>query len=345
LTSPREDNNGQTAAREAAQEEKAMKSIRCAVALAATLAIPSVGLSQAYPQRAIRVVVSFPPGGSTDFIARVLAQHMPATLGQSLVVDNRGGAAGTIGTDIVAKAAPDGYTLLVTADPPVTIAPSLYPKLPYDPARDIPAITELINYPYVAVVNAAVPVASLKDLIALAKAQPGKLRYAHPGVGTGIHLAGELFKMTVGVDIVSVPYKGGGPAMISVVGNEAQISFATPPSSLPHVKSGRLKALAQTTSKRSAPLPDLPTFAEAGVPGFHVDGWVGLFAPAGTPPRIIERLYGEAVKVLRLPEVKEYVLAGGSEISGISTEESRAKVRREIAMWAKVVKAAGIKVE
>lgn len=311
----------------------------------AALLLPAAALAQSYPQRPVRVVVSFPPGGSTDFMARVLAQHMPAGLGQTLVVDNRGGAAGTIGTDIVAKAAPDGYTLLVTADPPVSIAPSIYPKLPYDPPRDVPAITELINYPYVAVVNAAVPASSLKELIALAKSQPGKLRYAHPGIGTGIHLAGELFNMTVGVKIISVPYKGGGPAMVSVVGNEAQISFATPPSALPHVKSGRLRALAQTTSKRAAPLPDLPTFVEAGVPGFHVDGWVGLFAPAGTPPRIIERLYTEAVKVLQMQEVKEHVLAGGSEISGISAEASRAKVRREIAMWAKVVKAAGIKIE
>ena len=322
-----------------------MKTIAGAIVLAATLGLPSAAYSQAYPQRPIRVVVSFPPGGSTDFIARVLAQHMPAGLGQSLVVDNRGGAAGTIGTDLVAKAAPDGHTLLVTADPPVSIAPSIYPKLPYEPVRDIPIITELINYPYVAVVNAAVPVASLKELIALAKAQPGKIRYAHPGVGTGIHLAGELFKMTVGVDVISVPYKGGGPAMVAVVGNEAQVSFATPPSSLPHVKAGRLKALAQTTAKRAAPLPDLPTFAEAGVPGFHVDGWVGLFAPGGTPPRIIERLYSEAVKVLRMPEVKAYVLAGGSDTSGIPTEEARAKIRREIAMWAKVVKAAGIKLD
>jgi tripartite-type tricarboxylate transporter receptor subunit TctC len=313
-----------------------MKSIGCAVVLAVLLGIPSVGLSQAYPQRSIRVVVSFPPGGSTDFTARLLAQYMPAGLGQNLVIDNRGGAAGNIGTDIVAKAPPDGYTLLVTADPPVSIAPSIYPKLPYDPVRDIPAI---------AVVNAALPVASLKELIALAKAQPGKLRYGHPGVGTGIHLAGELFKMTVGVDIISVPYKGGGPAMVAVVGNESQFSFATPPSSLPHVKSGRLKALAQTTSKRSAPLPDLPTFAEAGVPKFHVDGWVGLFAPAGTPPRIVERLYAETVKVLQMPVVKEHVLAGGSEISGIPSEKARAKIREEIAMWAKVVKAAGIKGE
>ena len=322
-----------------------MKSIGCALVLAVLTGIPSAALSQAYPQRSIRVVVSFPPGGSTDFTARLLAQYMPAGLGQNLVIDNRGGAAGNIGTDIVAKAPPDGYTLLVTADPPVSIAPSIYPNLPYNPVRDIPAITEMINYPYIAVINAAVPAASLKELIALAKAQPGKLRYAHPGVGTGIHLAGELFKMTVGVDIISVPYKGGGPAMVAVVGNEGQISFATPPSSLPHVKSGRLKALAQTTSKRSAALPDLPTFVEAGVPKFNVDGWVGLFAPAGTPPRIIERLYAETVKVLQMPVVKEHVLAGGSETSGIPTEKTRAKIREEIAMWAKVVKAAGIKID
>ena len=322
-----------------------MKSSVCAAALAAILGLSSAALSQTWPQRTIRMVVSFPPGGSTDFMARILAQHMPTGLGQTIVVDNRAGAAGNIGTDIAAKAAPDGYTVLVSADPPLSIAPSIYPKLPYDPARDIPIILELISYPYVAVVNAAVPVASLKELIALAKAQPGKLRYAHPGVGTGIHLAGELFKMTVGVDIISVPYKGGGPAMVAVVGNEAQLSFATPPSSLPHVKSGRLKALAQTTSKRSAPLPDLPTFVEAGIPNFHVDGWVGLFAPAGVQPRIIERLYKESVRVLQIPEVKEQVLAGGSETSGLSTEESRAKVRREIAMWAKVVKSTGIKIE
>ena len=205
-------------------------------------------------------------------------------LGQTIVVDNRGGAGGTMGTDIVAKAQPDGYTLLVTADPPVTISPSVYPRLPYSPMRDIPAITESITYPYVAVLHVSVPAASMKDLIALAKAHPGKLRYAHPGVGTGIQLGVELFKMMVGVDIVGVPYKGGGPAMVGVISNEAQLSFATPPSSLPHVKSGKLKALAVTTSKRAAALPDLPTFTEAGVPGYHVDGWVGLFAPRGTPP-------------------------------------------------------------
>jgi len=321
-----------------------MKSMACAAALAVTL-MPSLAQAQAYPQRSIRVVVSFPPGGSTDFMARVLAQHLPALLGQTIVVDNRGGAGGTIGTDIAAKAEPDGHTLLVTADPPITISPSVYPRLPYNPIRDIPAITELINYPYLAVLHVSVPAASLKDLIALARAHPGKLRYAHPGVGTGIQLGVELFKMMVSVDIIGLPYKGGGPAMVGVISNEAQLSFATPPSSLPHVKSGKLKAIAVTTSKRAAALPDLPTFAEAGVPGYHVDGWVGLFAPRGTPPRIVERLYTEVAKVLQMREVKDHVLAGGSETSGLSTEATRAKIRAEIEMWAKVVKNTGIKIE
>ena len=322
-----------------------MKPIFGAVVLAVTLGLPSIAQPQTYPARAIRVVVSFPPGGSTDFMARVLAQHMPAGLGQNLVVDNRGGAAGNIGTDIVAKSAPDGYTLLVTADPPISIAPSMYSKLPYDPRRDLSIIAEMISYPYVAVLHPSVAASSMKELIALAKSQPGKLRYGHPGFGTGIHLGGELFKMMVGVDIISVPYKGGGPAMIALAGNEVQISFATPPSSLPHVKAGRMKALAQTTAKRSAALPDMPTFAEAGIPGYNVDGWVGLFAPAGVSPRILERLHAETVKVLQMPEVKQHVLNGGSDISGGSPKEAGAKVNREIAMWAKVVKAAGIKPE
>lgn len=322
-----------------------MRSIGCAVFLAVALAIPSAALAQTYPTRSIRVIVSFPPGGSTDFTARILALHLPASLGQTIVIDNRGGAGGTIGTDIAAKATPDGYTLLVTAEPPITIAGSVYAKLPYNPLRDIPAIIELINYPYIAVVNATLPVNSLKELISHSKAHPGKLRYAHAGVGTAIQLAVELFKMRAGVDIIGVPYKGGGPAVASIVGNETQLSFSTPPSSLPHVKSGRLRALAVTTGKRASALPDLPTFAESGLPGFHVDGWVSLFAPAGTPAAIIARLHAESTKVLRIPEVRDQVAAGGSEVSGIPTEEIRAKIRAEAAMWAKVVKATGIKIE
>ena len=322
-----------------------MKSIGFVFALAVALGMPSLAPAQTYPARSIRFVVPFPPGGSTDFIARILAARLPAALGQSIVIDNRGGGGGNIGNDIVAKATPDGYTLLITADGPITTNPSVYAKLPYNAIRDLPAITQLISYPYLVVLHPSVPVASVKELIQVAKAQPGKLRYAHAGVGTGPQLTVELFKIMVGVDIISVPYKGGGPAMIAVVGNETHLSFATPPSSLPYVKNGRLKAIAVTSAKRSAALPDLPTISEAGVAGYDVDGWVGLFAPAGTPDRIVERLYAEVVKVLRVPEVKELVLAGGSETSGISGEEIRAKVRTETAMWAKVVNTTGIKIE
>jgi tripartite-type tricarboxylate transporter receptor subunit TctC len=322
-----------------------MKSIARTAALVLAIGLPFYACSQTYPDRSIRIVVPFPPGGSTDFMARILAQRLPAALGQSIVVDNRGGGGGNIGADIVAKASPDGYTLLITADGPITVNPSVYSKLTYNAIRDLPAIMQLIHYAYVAVLHPSVPASTVKELTQLAKAQPGKLRYAHAGVGTGPQLAAELFKMLAGVDIISVPYKGGSPAMIAVVSNESRLSFGTPPSCIPHVKTGRLKAIAVTTAKRSAALPDLPTIAEAGVAGYDVEGWVGLFAPAGTPKRIVERLYDEVGKILRMPEVKELVFASGSETSNISPDVTREKIRAETAMWAKVVKTTGIKVE
>ena len=322
-----------------------MKSIAYVVLVVVTLGAALDTPAQNYPDRPIRFVVNFPLGGSTDFTARILAQHLPAAFGQTIVVDNRGGGGGNIGADIVAKSAPDGYTFLLSAEGPITINPSVYSVLPYNAIRDLPAITQLIKYANVVAVHPAIQVNSVKDLIARAKAQPGKLRYSHPGVGTGNHLAVELFKMMTGVDIVSVPYKGGGPAVVAIVGNETQLSFATPPSALPHVKSGRLKAIAVTSAKRSAALPDLPTVIEGGVPGFEVDGWVGMYAPAGTSPRALERVHSEVVKILRRPDVNELVLAGGSETVGNPIEEARKIVRNETAMWAKVVKSTGIKVE
>jgi tripartite-type tricarboxylate transporter receptor subunit TctC len=326
-------------------QDRPMKSSTYAFVLTALCGMALQATAQTYPDRPVRFVVSFPPGGSTDFIARILARHLPAALGQTIVVDNRGGGGGNIGNDIVAKAVPDGYTLLITAEGTITLNPSVYSKLPYNAMRDLPAITQLIKYPNVVVLHPSVPASNVQELIKVAKAQPGKLRYAHPGVGTGQQLAVELFKMMVGVDIISVPYKGGGPAMVGLASNETQLSFATPPSSLPHVKAGRLKAIAQTSAKRSAALPDLPTVAESGVAGFDVDGWVGMFAPDKAPQRAIERMYAETVKVLQMPEVRDLVLAAGSETSGISTTETRDKVARETAMWAKVVKSTGIKVE
>lgn len=235
--------------------------------------------------------------------------------------------------------------MLITAAGPITINPAVYSKLPYDPIKDVPAVTMLIDYPLLFVAHPSLAATSVKDLIAQAKAHPGKLRYAHPGVGTSPQLAVELFKLIAGVDITGLPYKGGGPAMVRVVSNESQLSFATPPSSLPHVKSGRVRAIAVTTAKRSAALPDIPTFLESGVKGYDVDDWVGMFVPAGTPPQIIARLHAETAKVLQMQEVKDQVLAGGSTVSGIPTEAMRKKVRDEIAMWTKVVKATGIKVD
>jgi tripartite-type tricarboxylate transporter receptor subunit TctC len=301
--------------------------------------------AQTYPERPIRFVVAFPPGGSVDFTARILARHLPASLGQSIVVDNRGGGGGNIASDIVAKAPADGYTFLLSTEGPMTINPSVYAKLPFVPLRDLPAVTYLIKYSNIVVVNASQPIGSLKELIQFAKANPGKLRYAHPGTGSGQQLAVELFKMTVGVDIISVPYKGGGPAMVSVASNETNLSFATPPSALPHVKTGKVKAIGQTGAKRSAAMPDLPTVAEAGVSNYGVEGWVGLFAPAKTPEAALRRMQQEVGKVLRMQEVKDLVLTAGSETAPSETAETRQKMAAETAMWAKVVKTAGIRIE
>jgi len=322
--------------------------MRCATALAsvaAVLALAPSAPAQDYPVRPIRMVIAFPPGGAADFSARILNHHLQPALGQTIVVDNRGGAFGNIANDITAKATPDGYTLLVTADATITINPSVYSKLPYDAQRDLMPVTLLIRFANVLVLHPAVPANSVQELIALAKAKPRELRYAHPGVGSLQQMSAELFKMQTGVDYISVPFKGGGPAIVSLMGNETQLSFATPPSAIPHVNSGRLKALAVTSAQRFAPLPDLPTIGESGLAGFDVQGWIALFAPARTPRKIIDRLYRESSRIMRLPDVKERVLAGGAEPSGMPPDEARELVRAETAMWAKVVKSAGVKVE
>lgn len=301
--------------------------------------------AQNYPERPLRIVCPFPPGGSSDFGARILAQHLPGLLKQTVVIDNRGGAGGNIGTEIAAKATPDGYTLLVTSEGPITVSPSLYPKLPYAPARDLIAVTQFIKYTHVVVLNPAVKANSIKELMALAKAQGGKLSYAHPGVGTSNHLAVEAFKLMTNTDIISVSYKGGGPAIVSVVGGETQVSFATAPSAIPQVKAGRLKAIAVTAGKRSSVLPDLPTIAESGVPGYAIEGWVGLLAPAKTPAPIIQRLYDETAKIMRMAEVKNVVVGGGSEVAFTTPRETQGLLRDEGAMWHKVISKLGIKGE
>jgi tripartite-type tricarboxylate transporter receptor subunit TctC len=299
--------------------------------------------AQAYPDRPIRIVCPFPPGGSSDFGARILQQNLSGLLKQSVVIDNRGGAGGNIGTDIVAKAAPDGYTLVATSEGPITVSPSLYARLPYSPARDLTAVTQFIKYTHVVVVNPTVKVSNIKELIALAKAQGGKLSYAHPGVGTSNHLAVEQFKLMTHADMISVSYTGGGPAFVGVIGNETQVSFATAPSAIPHVKSGKLKAIAVTAGKRSPVLPDLPTIAESGVPGYAIEGWVGLLAPAKTPAPIIARLYDETVKVMKRKDVHDLVASGGSEVAYTTPQETQGLLRDEGAMWANVIRKTGIK--
>jgi tripartite-type tricarboxylate transporter receptor subunit TctC len=317
----------------------------CVMSAACIVGTPTASAQQNYPDKPIRIVVGYPPGGSSDFSARLLSTRLSTALNQSIVVDNRGGAAGNIANEIVVKSAPDGYTLLVTAEASITINASVYKNLPFVAARDLTAVTQIIKYANVVVVHPSVPATNVKELIAYAKANPGRLSFSSPGTGTAQHLAVELFKITIGADMTHVPYKGGGPAMISLVGNETQLSFATPPSAMPQVKAGRLRAIAQTSDKRSAALPDLPTVSEAGLPGFNVEGWVGLFAPAKTPAVVIERLNAESAKILRVPEVKELALGVASEAVGNPSREANQIVHDETAMWAKVVKTLGIKIE
>ena len=303
------------------------------------------GAAKNWPERPVRIVVPFPPGGSSDFAGRILSNHLQKALKQTIVIDNRGGAGGNIGSEIVAKAAPDGYTFLITAEGPITISPSLYLKLGYAPSRELVAITPVITYSNMVVVHPTMRAATMKELLALAKEPSRKLTYAHAGIGTNVHLAAELLKLMIKTDIVGVAYKGGGPAVASVVANETQLSFATAPSAIPHVNSGRLRALAVTTAKRSAVMPNLPTIAESGVPGYAVEGSVLLLAPIKTPPQIIARIYEESAKILKMPEVRDIAATGGSEPGGTTPAETQKHVREESAMWDKLIKTLGVKLD
>lgn len=298
-----------------------------------------------WPERPVRIVVPFPPGGSSDFAARILSNHLQKAIKQTIVIDNRGGAGGNIGSEIVAKAAPDGYTFLVTAEGPITISPSLYQKLGYTPNRELVAITPVITYSNVVVVHPTVRAASMKEFLAFARENPRKVTYAHAGIGTNVHLASELLKLMTKTDIVGVSYKGGGPAVASVVANETQVSLATAPSAIPHVNNGRLRALAVTTAKRSAVMPNLPTIAESGVPGYAVEGSVLLLAPIKTPQKIIASMYEESAKILKMPEVRDAVATGGSEPGGATPAETQKLVRDESAMWDKLIKTLGVKLD
>ena len=297
-----------------------------------------------YPTKAIRLVVPFAPGGSNDIMARLIGQKFSESLGEQVVVDNRGGASGIIGTDIAAKAPPDGYTLLMMS---LTLAvnPSLYRKLPYDTRNDLAPVTLVASAPLMLVVHPSIPAKSVQDFVTYAKANPGKLNFGSGGAGTTPHLAGEMLKTMAGVQMTHVPYKGGGPALTDLVGGQIQVMLENIPSTLPFAKSGKLRALAVSGLKRSALVPDLPTLDESGLKGYEIVGWNGLFLPAGTPQAVVTRLHAETTKALAQTDMKARLATLGAEGVGSSPAEFRAFFAAEIVKWAKVVKAAGLKAE
>lgn len=313
-------------------------------AIALACGLPAAAHAQSWPSKPIRYIVPFPPGGATDILARSIADKLGPALGQPVIVENRAGAAGNIGTELAAKAAPDGYTILM-----VTVAQSisetLYAKLGYNLMRDLAPVILVARVPNVMVVHPSVPARSVKEFIDYAKANPGKVNFASSGSGTSIHMSGELFKLLSGVDIVHVPYKGSAAALTDLIGGQVSVMFDNLPPSMPHIRSGKLRPLAITTTTRYPTLPDLPTMVEAGVPGYESSSWFGIMAPAGTPKDIIARLNAEARKIMALPDVRERFDQQGAIASPGSPEDFDAFIRAEIAKWGKVVKASGAKVD
>jgi tripartite-type tricarboxylate transporter receptor subunit TctC len=304
----------------------------------------AVAFAQAYPERPIRLIVSYPPGGGTDVTARTIVGKLSEGLGRQVVIDNRPGAGSTIGTDLVAKATPDGYTLLMS-DTTFGIIPGLYPRLPYDALKDFQPVTQITGVPVGLVVYPALPVNSVKELVALAKARPGELNFGSGGIGTPVHMAGELLKIKAHIDIVHIPYKGAGPAFTDLLGGHFQLMFPTLQSAVPHINSGRLRLLALTSEKRSPAFPDTPTMEEAGVPGVVAMAWFGIHAPKATPKAVVARLHDEAVKTLLDPVVKQRFATEGAEAVGSSPGQFAQFIANEIAKWTKVVKDGGIKAE
>lgn len=312
-----------------------------ALLCAALFATGMSASAQQYPSRPVRLIVPQSAGGSTDVIARVVAQKMAEGLGQAVVVDNRPGAGSINGVEMVVHAAPDGHTLLAVAGS-FTINPALHKKLPFDSIRDFTAVTQLATLPHILVVHPSVPVNSLKELIALARAKPGQLNYASSGIATSTHMAAELFMFMTQTSMVNVPYKGGAPAMVAMLGGQCQLNFATISTAIPHIRSSKLRALAVTSARRSIAAPEFPTIAEAGLPGYDHSSWVGLLAPARTPQAAVARVQDEAVKAAHAPEVKAVLAREGLEATGTTPADFANFIKTDIAKWIKVAKAAGI---
>ena len=317
-----------------------------AVAQAPVIAQPtSTGSGQAYPAKAVRMIVGFPAGGTSDIMARLTGQKLSEAWGQTFIIDNRPGAGGNIGTELVAKSAPDGYTLLVSPGSTLTSNPAVYSKVPFDTVRDFAPVTIIASVPNALVVHPSVPVNNVKELIALAKSRPGQLAYASTGAGQSTHLSAELLKLSAGINMIHVPYKGSAPALTDIVAGQVSVMFDNLPSCLPFIKSGRLKALAVSSTARSRALPELPTVAESGVPGFDVTVWFAVLAPAATPRDIVNRLNGEIIKAIKTPDMRERLAQQGAEPVGNTSDEFAAVIKRDLAKWAKVVKDAGIKLD
>ena len=301
--------------------------------------------AQSYPAKPIRLVVGFPAGGPTDIVSRTIAPRMSEALGQQILVDNRGGAGGVIATEQVTKAPPDGHTLLMGTIGGIAVAMSLIPNRGYDTLRDLAPVTQAVTVTNLLVVHPSVPARNVKELLAIARSKPGRLNYASSGNGTVTHLAGELFKLMGKADITHVPFKGGAPALTALISGEVDLSYENSLVVTPHVKAGKVKALAVTGKKRSQLMPELPTIAESGLPGYDASGWYGLFVPAATPKAVVTRLNQEAVKALRLPEVVKTLSSQGAEPVASTPEEFGAFVRSEIDKWANLVKVAKMKMD
>jgi len=314
-------------------------------AVALLLALSPQANAQAYPSKPIRFVVPYPAGGPLDTIARLLAAKVGESVKQPVVVDNKPGAGGNIGADIVAKSPPDGYTIVMGALATHAINPTLYKAIPYDPVKDFTPITQVASTPNILVVNPSVPATNVREFIAYAKANPGKLAFGSGSIGSGGHLAGELFKTMAGVDMVHVPYKGAAPAMQDLVGGQIQVMFDNLASALTQVRAGKVRALAVTTAKRTSLAPEFPTIAESGLPGFDIETWFGILAPAGIPREVLDRLHAEFTRALAAPDIREKMLNLGAEPVGNRPEEFAAYIHSEAEKYARVIKASGAKVD
>lgn len=315
------------------------------ILLAAALPFACVAVAQDYPGKSIRLIVPAAPGGGADFLARIVGLKLSEAMSQTLVIDNRAGASGTIAADLTAKSAGDGYTVLMGQSTSIVIAPQIYQKLNYDTLRDLKPVTLVAEVPNVLVVHPSVPAHSIKELIALAKAKPGMLNFGSSGNGAPTHLAGEMFKTATGTSLVHVPYKGAGPAANALIAGEVQVMFAPIVSVLPHVKSGRLRALAVTSAARSSAAPELPTLAESGLTGYNISSWFGLFVPASTPDAVVEKLYRETARVLKTQDVMDRLSKEGAEPVGSTPANFNQFVRQEYVKYTKVIQDNGIKAD